>query len=59
MVLLLAGLGGVFYYFKVLKPKQNVKGNTDLYDFDLDEYDEEAEEEQPGTDKPEEQENEE
>lgn len=39
VVLLVAGLGGgAFYYFKVMKPKQSVKGNTDLEDFDFDEY---------------------
>ena len=51
VVLLIAGLGGgAFYYFKVLKPKKNVKGDTDLEDFDFDEYDEdepEAGSEQP------------
>ena len=41
VVLLIAGLGGgAFYYFKILKPKQSVKGGTDLEDFDFDEYDE-------------------
>lgn len=36
VVLLLAGVGGgAFYYFKVIKPKQAVKGNTDLEDFDF------------------------
>lgn len=36
IVLVLAGLGGgVFYYFKILKPKQSVKGNTDIEDFDF------------------------
>lgn len=51
VVLLFAGLGGgAFYYFKILKPKQSVKGDTDLEDFDFDEYDEdepEAGDEQP------------
>ena len=48
VVLLVAGLGGgAFYYFKVLKPKQSVKGGTDLEDFDFDEY---GEDEQPETD---------
>lgn len=47
VLLLFAGIGGAFYYFKVLKPKQAVKGNTDLDEFDFDEYDEEAEDEQP------------
>ncbi len=32
--------GGAFYYFKFMKPKQNVKGGTDLEDFDFDDYDE-------------------
>ena len=29
-----------FYYFKFIKPKQNVKGNTDLEDVDFEDYDE-------------------
>lgn len=36
---LLAG-GGAFYYFKIMKPKQGIKGDTDLDDFDFDDYDE-------------------
>lgn len=59
VLLFFAGIGGAFYYFKVLKPKQAVKGNTDLDEFDFDEYDEEAEDEQPEVDNPEEQEDEE
>lgn len=59
VLLLFAGIGGAFYYFKVLKPKQAVKGNTDLDEFDFDEYDEEAEDEQPEADISEEQEDEE
>lgn len=59
VLLLFAGIGGAFYYFKVVKPKQNAKGNTNLEDFDFDEYDEEAEDEQPEADNPEEQEDEE
>lgn len=59
VLLFFAGIGGAFYYFKVLKPKQAVKGNTDLDDFDFDEYDEEAGDEQPEADNPEEQEDEE
>lgn len=48
VVLLVTGLGGgAFYYFKILKPRQNVKGGTDLEDFDFDEYDED---EQPEAD---------
>ncbi|MEG1990919.1 MAG: DUF4366 domain-containing protein [Christensenella sp.] len=47
IVLVLAGLGGgAFYYFKVLKPKQAVKGNTDLDDFDF-EDNEETEQDTP------------
>ncbi len=42
VIALLAG-GGAFYYFKIMKPKQSVKGGTDLDDFDFDEYDEETE----------------
>lgn len=30
--------GGAIFYFKVIKPKQNVKGNTDLDEFDLEEW---------------------
>ncbi len=32
------GGGGAFYYFKFMKPKQSVKGDTDLEDFDFDDY---------------------
>lgn len=40
-----------FYYVKFMKPKQNVKGGTDLDEFDFDEYDEdEPEEEADSTD---------
>lgn len=38
-VVLLGGGGGIFY-LKVIKPKQSVKGSTDLDEFDLDEWDE-------------------
>ena len=59
VVLLLAGLGGgAFYYFKVIKPKQAVKGSTDLEDFDF-EDDEETQDEQPEVDENKEQEDEE
>lgn len=48
VVLLLAGLGGgAFYYFKILKPKQGIKGGTNLDDFDFDEDDEETETDDP------------
>lgn len=57
--LVIAGLGGgAFYYFKVLKPKQSVKGNTDLDDFDF-EDDEEMGDEQPEADEDKEQEDDE
>lgn len=36
---LLAGCGA-FYYFKIMKPNQNIKGSTDIEDFDFDDYDE-------------------
>lgn len=50
IVLVIAGLGGgAFYYFKVLKPKQSVKGSTDLEDFDFEDGEDEytAEQEAP------------
>ena len=40
LVVALLGGGGALYYFKIFKPKQDVKGSTDLDDFDFDEYDE-------------------
>lgn len=45
IVLVLAlGGGGAFYYFKVMKPKQSVKGGDDLDDYDFeDDEDEETE----------------
>lgn len=44
IVLVIAGLGGgAFYYFKVLKPKQAVKGNTDIEDFDFEDDEDESE----------------
>lgn len=44
IVLVLAlGGGGAFYYFKVMKPKQSVKGGADLEDYDFeDDEDEET-----------------
>ena len=51
LVIALLGGGAALYYFKIMKPKQSVKGDTDLEDFDFDEYDEEAEGDY--TDKPE------
>ena len=40
LILGLAG-GGAFYYFKVLKSKQNTKGTSTLDDYDFDEEDDE------------------
>ena len=37
--------GGAFYYFKFLKPKQDIKGTTDLDEFDFDDYEEDFTEE--------------
>ena len=37
-----------FYYFKFLKPKQNVKGDTDLEDFEFEDYDEDEPEADTG-----------
>jgi len=45
VVLVLAVIGGgAFYYFKVMKPKQSVKGSSDIDDLDFDEDDDETEE---------------
>ena len=46
----LLGGGAAFYYFKFMKPKQNVKGSTDLDEFDFDEYDEDEPEEADSAD---------
>ena len=43
------GGGGALYYFKVMKPKQAAKGNTDLEDFDFDEYEDEPQNEDEQT----------
>ena len=42
LVVALLGGGGALYYFKFMKPKQSVKGGTDLEDFDFDDYDDET-----------------
>lgn len=39
------GGGGAIVYLKVIKPKQNVKGGTDLDDFDLEEWEDDEPEE--------------
>ena len=38
LILILGLTGGAFYYFKFLKPKQDIKGTTDLDEFDFDDY---------------------
>ena len=38
LILILGLAGGAFYYFKFLKPKQDIKGTTDLDEFDFDDY---------------------
>lgn len=38
LILAVLGGGGAIVYLKVIKPKQNVKGGTDLDDFDLEEW---------------------
>lgn len=40
LVVALLGGGGAVCYFKFMKPKKDVKGNTDPEDFDFDDYDE-------------------
>ena len=40
LIVALLGGGGALYYFKFMKPKQSVKGSTDLEDFDFEDYDE-------------------
>ena len=40
LVVGLLGGGAALYYVKFMKPKQNVKGSTDLDEFDFDQYDE-------------------
>ena len=45
LVVGLLGGGAALYYVKFMKPKQNVKGSTDLDEFDFDEYDEDEPEE--------------
>ena len=49
MIFLVVGLlggGAALYYVKFMKPKQNVKGSTDLDEFDFDEYDEDEPEDE-------------
>ena len=49
LIVALLGGGGALYYFKIFKPKQDVKGGTDLDDFDFDEYNEDEQEETDNT----------
>ena len=48
LVVALLGGGGALYYFKFIRRKQNVKGGTDLEDFDFDDYDEDEPEPDEG-----------
>ena len=48
LVVALLGGGGAFYYLKFIKPKQNVKGSTDLEDFEFEDYDEDEPEADDG-----------
>ena len=41
LILILGLAGGTFYYFKIIKPKQNVKGATELDEFDFEDYEDE------------------
>ena len=45
LILAVLGGGGAIFYLKVIKPKQNVKGGTDLDDFDLEEWEDDEPEE--------------
>ena len=48
VLFVLLGGGAAFYYFKFVKPKHNVKGSTDLEDFDFEDYDEDEPEADTG-----------
>jgi len=45
LLIAVLGGGGAIFYLKVIKPKQNVKGGTDLDDFDLEEWEDNEPEE--------------
>lgn len=45
LILILGLAGGALYYFKILKPKQNVKGTTELDEFDFEDYEDDFTEE--------------
>ena len=57
LAVILLGGGGAFLYLKVIKPKQSVKGDTDLDKFDFDEWDEDEPEADTESDLPEHSEN--
>lgn len=44
LILAVLGGGGAIVYLKVIKPKQNAKGGTDLDDFDLEEWEDDESE---------------
>ena len=50
LIVAVLGGGGAFYYFKVVKPKQSVKGGTDLDGFDLDEWEDDEQEREAAED---------
>ena len=50
LVLTLLGGGGAILYVKVIKPKQNVKGSTNLDEFDFEEWDEDEPESEAAED---------
>ena len=56
LIVALLGGGGALYYFKFMKPKQSVKGDTDLEDFDFDDYGEDEPDDGEGLDVPEDEE---
>ncbi len=56
LVLLVIGGGGALVYVKIIKPKQSVKGGTDLDELDFDEDDEDSDIYQPEDDKQEDEE---
>lgn len=45
LILAVLGGGGAIFYLKVIKPKQKVKGGTDLDEFDLEEWEDDEPEE--------------
>lgn len=48
LILILGLAGGAFYYFKILKPKQDVKGTTELDEFDFEDYEDDFADEDSG-----------